>query len=54
MENYQKQLFNNEVTKLTRKKTILSVGYNQHEIIQDILNLHCNGKSVDCDPTYAL
>lgn len=53
MNHYQKNLFSKEVTKITKAKTILSVGYNQHEIIQDILNLYCNGKNIDCDPTYS-
>ena len=33
---------------------IKSVGYDQHEIIRDILNLYCEGKSVDCDMTYSI
>lgn len=53
MDAYRKQLFDEEAVKLIKKKTVLSVGHNQYEIIQGILDLHCNGKSIDCDPTYS-
>ena len=33
---------------------IKSIGYNQHAIIRDILDLHCDGGSVDCDVTYSV
>lgn len=36
------------------KKTIQSVGYDEQEIIKDILYLHCDGASIDCDPTYSI
>src|SRR5688572_3845076 len=32
---------------------IKSVGFSQTEIIKDILKLHCDGKDIDCDPTYS-
>jgi hypothetical protein len=35
------------------KKVISSIGYNEQEIIRDILFLHANGKDIDCDPTYS-
>lgn len=47
MNIYQKNLFSKETIKLIREKTVLSVGYNQHEIIQGILDLHCEGKNVE-------
>ncbi len=53
MDACQKNLFSEETVKLTKKKTILSVSYNQHEIIQNILDLNCEGKNIDCDPTYS-
>ena len=54
MNAYQNKLFGEKETKIKNNKTIISVGYNQHEIIQDILDLHCNGKNIDCDPTYSI
>lgn len=33
--------------------TVKSTSYSQEEIIQNILSLHCNGKDIDCDPTYS-
>lgn len=32
---------------------IKSVSYSQEEIIKDIINLHLNGKDIECDPTYS-
>ncbi len=32
---------------------IKTTNYNQHEIIKDIINLHCNGDQIDCDLTYS-
>ena len=32
---------------------IKSISYSQEEIIQNILTLHCEGKDIDCDPTYS-
>lgn len=32
---------------------IKSVGLSQSEIIKNILTLHCEGKDIDCDPTYS-
>lgn len=34
--------------------TIKSIGYNQHEILYNIMQLHNNGKPFDCDPTYSI
>jgi len=36
------------------KKIISTIGYNEQEIIRDILFLHANGKPIDCDPTYSI
>lgn len=36
------------------KRTIMSIGYDEQQIIRDILNLHCDGQPVDCDPTYSV
>ena len=33
---------------------IKSVGYNQHEILYNIIQLHNDGKPFDCDPTYSV
>lgn len=33
---------------------IKSIGYNQHEILNNIIRLHNNGKSFDCDPTFSI
>lgn len=33
---------------------IKSVGYNQHEILYNIMQLHNDGKPFDCDPTYSV
>ena len=33
---------------------IKSIGYNQHEILYNIMQLHNNGKPFDCDPTYSI
>ena len=35
-------------------EVIKSVNYNQHAIIRDILDLHCDGKPIDCDVTYSI
>lgn len=32
---------------------ISTVSYDQHEIIRNIINLHLNGKDIECDPTYS-
>lgn len=32
---------------------IKSIGYNQHEILYNIMQLHNDGKSFDCDMTYS-
>ena len=36
------------------KKVISSINYNEQELIRDILYLHCDGKDIDCDPTYSI
>lgn len=36
------------------KKVISTIGYNEQEMIRDILYLHANGKPIDCDPTYSI
>ena len=33
---------------------IRSIGYNQHEILYNIMQTHNNGKPFDCDPTYSI
>ena len=33
---------------------IRSIGYNQHEILYNIMQRHNNGKPFDCDPTYSI
>ena len=33
---------------------IKSTGYNQHEILYNIMQLHNDGKQFDCDPTYSI
>jgi len=35
-------------------KTISTIGYNEQEIIRDILFIHAKGKIIDCDPTYSI
>jgi hypothetical protein len=35
------------------KKTISTIGYNEQEMIRDILFLHSNNKYIDCDPTFS-
>lgn len=35
-------------------RLIKSIGYNQHAIIRDILDLHCDGREFDCDMTYSV
>lgn len=35
-------------------KVISSIGYNEQEIIRDILYLHAEGKYIDCDPTFSV
>lgn len=32
---------------------IKSISYSQEEIIKNIIDLHCNGQNIDCDPTYS-
>lgn len=32
---------------------IKSISYNQEEIIKNILELHCDGQDIECDPTYS-
>lgn len=32
---------------------ISSINYSQDEIIKNILSLHCEGKEIECDPTYS-
>ena len=36
------------------KKVISTISYSEQEIIRDILFLHCDSKSIDCDPTYSI
>ena len=36
------------------KKVISTIGYNEQEMIRDILYLHAKGKHIDCDPTYSI
>jgi len=36
------------------KKVISSIGFDEQEIIRDILYLHGNGKYIDCDPTFSI
>lgn len=33
---------------------VKSIGYNQHEILYNIMQLHNDGKPFDCDPTYSV
>ena len=33
---------------------VKSIGYNQHEILYNIMQLHNDGKPFDCDPTYSI
>ena len=35
-------------------EVIKSIGYNQHEILYNIMQLHNDGKPFDCDPTYSV
>lgn len=35
-------------------KVISSIGYDETEIIHDILYLHNNGEMIECDPTYSI
>lgn len=35
-------------------ETIKSIGYNQHEILYNIMHLHNDGKAFDCDMTYSI
>ena len=35
------------------QKVISTIGYNEQEIIRDILYLHCDGM-IECDPTYSV
>lgn len=34
-------------------KVVKSVSSSQEEIIRDILDLHCKGEDIQCDPTYS-
>ena len=34
-------------------KVISTVGYDEQEMIRDILYLHSNGHDIDCDPTFS-
>lgn len=34
-------------------EVIKSIGYNQHEILFNIMQMHNGGKPFDCDPTYS-
>ena len=33
---------------------IRSIGYNQHEILYNIMQMHNDGRPFDCDPTYSI
>lgn len=33
---------------------VQSISYNEQEIITNILELHCGGQPIDCDPTYSI
>lgn len=35
-------------------KVISTIGYNEQEMIRDILYLHADGSYIDCDPTYSV
>ena len=37
-----------------KERVIKSIGYNQHAMIRDILDLHCGGKGIDLDITYSV
>jgi len=32
---------------------IKSISYNEQEILRDIIQIHCNGKDIELDPTYS-
>lgn len=36
------------------KKIISSIGFDEQEMIRDILYLHAGGKKIDCDPTFSV
>jgi hypothetical protein len=36
------------------QKTIQSIGFDEREIIKDILYLHADSQPIDCDPTYSI
>src|SRR3990172_2059567 len=36
------------------QRTISSIGFDEQQLIRDILYLHCDGKPIDCDPTYSI
>lgn len=36
------------------KKVISSIGFDEQEIIRDILHLHSKGNYIDCDPTFSI
>ena len=35
-------------------RTIPSVGFDEQQMIRDILHLHSNGNYIDCDPTFSI
>ena len=37
-----------------KTNVIKSIGYNQHEMLYNIMCLHNDGKPFDCDPTYSI
>ncbi len=43
----------NQPINLFGPKTIRTIGFNESEMIRDILNLHCDGKQIECDLTYS-
>ena len=36
------------------KETVKSISYNQHEILYNIMQLHTDGKPIECDMTYSI
>ena len=36
------------------KRIISSIGFDEQQIIRDILFLHGNGNYIDCDPTFSI
>lgn len=41
-------------TTIFGEKTISTIGYDQQEMIRDILYLHADSKMIDCDPTFSI